>query len=121
MRRIIDFIKDCFKSRILIMFSGVFLLFLILACRLYSLQILNGEQYQQDLKTSIMRTLSVPASRGNIYDRYGRPLATNLVAFSVKIDDSIKIDFSQNRTQLIIDIVEKLNETDGSISDILPI
>ena len=103
------------------MFSGVFLLFLILACRLYSLQILNGEQYQQDLKTSIMRTLSVPASRGNIYDRYGRPLATNLVAFSVKIDDSIKIDFSQNRTQLIIDIVEKLNETDGSISDILPI
>ena len=106
MKNFFEKISDLFKSRIFIVFCGVIMLFSILTFRLFYLQILNGEKYQQELKTSIMNTVSIPASRGAIYDRYGRPLAINQVAFSVKIDDSINVDFSKSRN-MIIDLVSK--------------
>lgn len=112
---------ELLKSRLFLLFCIVFLLFILLGMRLFSLQILRGEQFQQDLKTSIMNKVSLPASRGAIYDRYGRPLATNQVAFSVKIDDSIEVDLSEQKNQLILDLVKKLNEKGTPVTDNLPI
>ena len=82
------------------MLGGVVLLFSIIGARLFMLQILDGEEYLQAAKASIMQTLSIPASRGTIYDRYGRPLATNQAAFSVKFDDSVKLSLTNRNKQL---------------------
>ncbi|MBS4960439.1 MAG: hypothetical protein KHZ62_06445 [Clostridiales bacterium] len=121
MQKFSERILELLKSRVLLLFIFVALLFSILAFRLFSLQIVNGETYQQELTTSIMRKLTIPASRGNIYDRYGRPLATNLVAFSVKIDDSIKTDFSSNRGDILSSLITNLNGTENEVQDTLPI
>ena len=121
MKSFFERLSELLKSRIFIVFCGISVLFLILVIRLFYLQILNGEKYQQELKTSIMNPVAIPASRGSIYDRYGRPLATNQVAFSVKIDDSINIDFSQSRNNILNIIAEQIFSQGLTLESTLPI
>lgn len=114
--KLIEFVK----SRLFIMLLGIFLLFFIIVIRLFSLQVVKGEEYQQALKASVIQELSIPASRGVIYDRYGRPLATNQVAFSLKLDDSIKVAFS-DRGYVLEKLISNYGGESGVISDDLPI
>ncbi|HCT64050.1 MAG TPA: hypothetical protein DIC60_02050 [Lachnospiraceae bacterium] len=116
LERIIEFMK----SRLFVMLLSVFLLFSMIMLRLFSMQILNGEKYQQNLKASILQELSIPASRGIIYDRYGRPLATNQVDFSLKLDDSIKVSLS-NLNLILQNLVLSYNNDNSTIMDTLPI
>ncbi|MBR5468145.1 MAG: hypothetical protein IKU80_02820, partial [Firmicutes bacterium] len=110
---------EILKSRLFIMLAGIFVLFAIITVRLFSLQIVYGEEYLQDSKASIMQNLSIPASRGIVYDKYGRPLATNQVAFSVKFDDSIKITL-EDKTGQIENLVSLYGSNYGAIIDTLP-
>lgn len=55
--------------------------------RTFSLQIVNGEEYQENFVLKIERTLSENATRGNIYDCNGKLLAYNELAYSVTISD----------------------------------
>ncbi len=41
------------------MLTGVFVLFSAIGIRLFVLQIVEGEKYQQELKTSIMQNISI--------------------------------------------------------------
>lgn len=115
-----DRIKEFYKSRLFIMFCGIFILFVLLIGRLFFLQIVEGEKHLQDLKTTVMRKLTIPASRGNIYDRYGRPLAINQVAFSVKIDDSVTADV-EDTNQMLNSLVNYLEQIGEPLTDTLPI
>lgn len=107
------------KSRLFIMLAVIFMLFSAVALKLFSLQIVHGEDYQKDLTASIMQELSIPASRGIIYDRYGRPLANNQAAFTVKLDDSVKISFS-DKDKTVETLVTSYDKTDTSLIDNLP-
>lgn len=120
MKSYLERIKEFIKSRLFLMLMGVFVLFSIIVVRLFSMQIVNGEKYQQNLKASILQELSIPASRGIIYDRYGRPLATNQVAFSLKLDDSIKVSLS-NRNLILENVVLSYSDEDLTITDNLPV
>jgi len=116
LERILEFIK----SRLFVLTMASVLLFTVLVVRLYKLQILEGALHNQELTASISRTLSLPASRGNIYDAYGRPLAVNEPAFSVKIDSSIKIDL-KNKNSMLYNIVTQLYENGKLLEDSLPV
>lgn len=120
MKSYLEKITEFIKSRLFLMLMGVFVLFSIIVVRLFSMQIVNGEEYQQNLKASILQELSIPASRGIIYDRYGRPLATNQVAFSLKLDDSIKVSLS-NRNHILENLVLYYGDDDLTITDNLPV
>ncbi|MGL4790755.1 MAG: hypothetical protein ACRCW1_05025, partial [Anaerotignaceae bacterium] len=120
MKSYLERFKEVITSRLFVMLISIIFLFSIVSAKLFTLQIVNGEQYLQDLKASILQELTIPASRGIIYDRYGRPLATNQVAFSLKVDDSIKISFS-NKNKVIADLIEKYEDDDLTITDNLPI
>ena len=117
MKSFFERITEFMKSRIFIMLTGVFILFSAIGIRLFVLQIVEGEKYQQELKTSIMQNISIPASRGMIYDRYGRPLAVNEAAFSIKFDDSVTVPLS-NRQQAVLDF---LKARGSEITDNLPL
>lgn len=120
MKSYLEKITEFIKSRLFLMLMSIFVLFSIIVVRLFSMQIVNGETYQQNLKASILQELSIPASRGIIYDRYGRPLATNQVAFSLKLDDSIKVSLS-NRNLILENLVLSYSSEDSTITDDLPI
>ncbi len=59
----------------------------VLLHRVFELQIVNGEQYLNDFSLRIRKERSIPSSRGNIYDRNGKLLAYNELAYSVTIED----------------------------------
>ena len=54
--------------------------------RLYYLQIAKGEEYLERSAKRTSRTLTVSAPRGEILDRFGRPLVTNRMSFSLVFD-----------------------------------
>lgn len=99
MRRYFDHFLELCKNRIFVMLCGIIILFAIIVLRLFSLQIIHGEAYEASITASVSKELAVPASRGGIYDRYGRPLAINTVAYSVQVDGSVPLELSDNERQ----------------------
>ena len=57
--------------------------------RLYFLQIVSGETYLERSTKRTSRTVTVTAPRGEILDRFGRPLVTNRMSFSVIFDATV--------------------------------
>jgi penicillin-binding protein 2 len=63
--------------------------FATLFLRLWSLQILNGEQLLRAAQNNQRRDVRVPAPRGAILDRNGLPLVTNVPGTIVQVDQSL--------------------------------
>ena len=64
-----------FKSRLLIVATVLVLLFGVLLARMFQLQIINGEEYQNDHTLSIVKERTLNSTRGRILDRNGEVLA----------------------------------------------
>ena len=77
------------------------LLFAILAERIFSLQIVNGAEYQKNFIMLIKKPLSIDASRGNIYDCNGNLLAYNQLAYSVVISDNGNYSSTKEHNKLL--------------------
>lgn len=122
MKQYLDHFLELCKSRIFVMLCGIIVLFAIIVLRLFSLQIIHGEAYDASVTTSTSKMLTVSASRGNIYDRYGRPLATNQVAYSVTVDGSVELKLDAEEQQsLCVALVDYLWENGHYNADSLPI
>jgi penicillin-binding protein 2 len=61
-------------------------MFGVIFFRLWYLQILTGEQYVHKADINRVRDLPIPAPRGEIVDREGRPLVTSRTTNAVEID-----------------------------------
>lgn len=110
-RRFRDKLIELLTSRIFIL--GLILMVMMIAViyRLFVLQIVNGESYQENFTLKIERDMTLRATRGTIYDRNGVTLAEDKLAYSVTIEDSYDSnstkDMDINNTILsVIDIVE---------------
>ena len=66
--------------------AGVLLLFAALVARLWELQVVRSDQYAEQAVENRLRVERVPAPRGIIYDRTGKPLVKNSPFYSVAID-----------------------------------
>lgn len=80
--------KRAVNSRVVVLVAVFVLLCAILLERLFQLQIVSGESYQNDFSLSIMKERSLPSSRGNIYDRNGKLIAYNQLSYCVTYEDS---------------------------------
>ena len=69
------------KERILILLF-VCLWFLVF-CRLFYLQVIKSEEISKQTKEEQLRLLPIESRRGNIFDREGRVLATDLKMFTL--------------------------------------
>jgi penicillin-binding protein 2 len=63
----------------------VILLFGILVIQLVRLQVIQGDEYAQQAENNVLREVQIPAARGLIVDREGRPLVQNTARFSAAI------------------------------------
>ena len=63
----------------------VSVLFLVLAFRLWYLQVLTSEEYTDTAQATQTRSTKIPAQRGVIYDRNGEVLANNVPGLNVTI------------------------------------
>lgn len=107
-------IKDWFVKFITSRAVIICCMFVCLACimiyRLFTLQIVKGEYYLDSFKLKIKKEKTIPATRGNIYDRNGNLLAYNELANSVTIEDVYKSGKGKNKA---------INETINSVIDII--
>ena len=102
---------EIFRTRVFVVVITFVILFSVLVGRLFELQIVNGQQYLDDYKLQIQKTRIIQGTRGNIYDRNGKRLACNELAYSVTIEDNYSESTTKNEElnreiQEIIDIVE---------------
>lgn len=113
-------LSELMKNRLFVLLVIVAAIFAVLVCRLFYMQIVNGEEASAGITSSVTREVSMPAARGNIYDRYGRPLAVNEAAFSIEIDDSIAVDY-EDKNEQVVKLYEKMKENGYTVTDNLPI
>ena len=89
-------------SRLVIMAALFLILGGVLTYRIFDLQIVNGAETLEDFTLKIQKERTIPSTRGNIYDRNGKVLAHNELAYNVTIEDVYESGSKKN---------EKLNET----------
>lgn len=93
---------------------------------LYRLQVVEGASYAAQAKDSIVSTITIPAARGNILDRYGRVLVTNRTCNNLVIntgelfgDGSPEAIAAANAT--LLELVEAVTDAGDKYTDELPI
>ena len=106
--RILDFLNKIFSSRlrvitcVMMFFSG------ILIVRLFVLQIINGQQYQDNYDLKVEKKESIEAARGTIYDRNGEVLAYNKLAYAITIEDNGSYESSDDKNQKLNSEIAKI-------------
>jgi penicillin-binding protein 2 len=73
------------SRRLLFLTIGVSILFFVLLMRLWYLQIVKAEEFQNLSENNRLRLAPVAASRGTILDRNGEILVDNLPSFSITV------------------------------------
>jgi penicillin-binding protein 2 len=113
------------NRRLLVMGALVLAIGVILIFRLWTLQIIQHDQFQERADNNLRRIATTTAIRGRIFDREGRELVTNrptmaVVAPALRIDDyeafqNLSVDTDNEhdnaRNQAIIDWVNLLADT----------
>ena len=61
---------------------------LVLIHRLFSLQIIHGQEYADNFSIMTTKTRTLKSTRGNVYDRNGQVLASNELSYSITLEDS---------------------------------
>ena len=74
------------RRRVLALVTVIVVVFSLYGFRLFQIQIVEGEAYAEIVNRGTSVTMSVSASRGEILDRYLRPMAANRTSFSVLFD-----------------------------------
>ena len=110
-----EFLKKLISSRLFILGGFLFFLFCVLGVRLFNLQIVNGEEYQETYMARTERTISLTGTRGNIYDRSGNVLAYNELSYNVVIQDNGDYEMANERNRMLLLLVRILNRHGESV------
>ena len=100
-KRIRNIFKDKIFNRMLILSMIFIVLGFVLIRRLFDLQIMNGENYQNNFTLQIKRETTIPSTRGCIYDSAGNLLAYNKLAYDVTFQDVASYESTRIRNLTI--------------------
>ncbi len=107
------------RIRLIILSLLVLALFIIGSFRLMQYQVVNGEEFALEANKTSASTTVIKAARGEIVDRYGRPLVTNKVGFNIVFYRAFLPQEEQNR--IISDLIDLLENSGVSWNDDCPI
>jgi cell division protein FtsI/penicillin-binding protein 2 len=98
--------------KLILVFAILAVCFLLLAARLFQLQVIEKDEYRKLAKAQHEKVQKLKADRGNIYDRKGRLLATTIRSTSYGIDPSIVKDSVE--INKIASIISKITGKDST-------
>ena len=91
------FIKKIRIKRTTILVVVFVLMSGILVKQLFELQIIQGQDYISKFESRITKKLAINSTRGNIFDRNGEELASNVLAYSVTFEDNGTYDTTRQK------------------------
>ena len=121
-----EYIKDILRALLNILRSRMFFLcilftgmFSILIVRIFNLQIVNKDYYLNNYIQKGEREVSVSGTRGLIYDRKGRILAYNELAYAITIEDVLSSSSKKSDTlnEIIYNTITIIEENGDSINN----
>lgn len=93
----------------------------VLVRQLFSLQIIQGQDYINKFQSRTTKTRVIKSTRGNIYDRNGTVVASNVLAYSVTFEDSGTYDSSREKNLTLngiaYQVLQILSGNGDSLSD----
>ena len=102
--------KEVFLSRMLFCSIAILILATIIITRLFFLMVVESDQYKLRSLNNTIRTQSLPASRGLIYDRNKNILANNQPIFQLEMIPEQVLDIGMSLKQLAdLDLINKSN------------
>ena len=109
-------------DRFQIMKIVLILMMLILLGRLFSIMIIKGEEYRYIADNKRVKTITLSAPRGNIYDRNGKLLAGTKLSFAVKLykDELSQVELKE-KNQMFKDLAYYLEEEGTAYIEKFPI
>ena len=103
-----EFLKKLITSRLFALAVIFTLMFTGLVCKLFRMQILDGNSYQESYMQRTEKLVTTPGTRGNIYDHNGNLLAYNQLAYAVAIQDLGDYPKAVDRNAMIYRLVSIL-------------
>lgn len=76
---------DSYRKRFIILYCILGILGFLLVSRLFILQVIDGQEYREITEKRLSKTIPQKAPRGEILDRYGRPLVSNRTGYTVRL------------------------------------
>lgn len=105
------------KNRYFILSVGFIVFGLIIVFRLFNLQVVEGEKYNADSQSRMLKEDVIEASRGKILDRNGVPIAINKQGFAIQI---VKTDINTSELNaMLLKLVQILDKNKVSHADSL--
>ena len=103
--------KNRKENRLIFIQVVVVLSILVIVLRLFNVMVSKGDYYRDLSDNRKVKEVDELASRGNIYDREGRILATSVPSFAVKLYKDELMDLDEDkRVNLISNLVDILEE-----------
>ena len=112
-----DLLSRYYHSRIAIIITMVSVFSIVLLGRVFYLQIIKGTEYLENHTLSILKTKTVSATRGSIYDRNGNLLAYDQLAYSVTFEDTGDYTTNDKMNEKLMELVAIIEENGDEIDD----
>ena len=97
---------------------------ILIACGLllglYDLQVVDSAAYVEEDRNTVTRVETVPAARGEILDRYGRPLVSNAVSYDISIERSLLVT-DPDPNGIILQLIDLTEASGLPYTDTLPV
>lgn len=109
-----EYLKEVIKKVVTSRLFALSLIFCFMFCalvvRLFRLQIVEGEEYQDAYIALAEKVIKTASTRGNIYDRNGNILAYNELAYAVTIQDTGAYKRDSEWNSMLYKLVSILNK-----------
>ncbi|MCD7744352.1 MAG: peptidase [Lachnospiraceae bacterium] len=111
------------NSRVIVLAVVAALLVAAVLQRLFYLQIVMGESYQENFSLSILKEKTINSARGNIYDRNGVPLAYNEISNCVTFEDNQTYETTKEKNlsinSTLYHIIKLIEEEGDSVDSVV--
>lgn len=118
---ILDGLKKLIKSRLFPVSLVYIALFSILVNQLFVLQIVKGPALAKENDYRETESRELKSTRGNIYDRNGKLLASNVLSYSVTMEDNTEIKSNKERNAIIHRLIQIIKKNDDTLDNPFPI
>lgn len=113
------------RIRLAVLVLLVITVFVLCTMRLMDYQVVKGDDFAKAAQTKAETYETIKASRGEITDRYGRPLVTNKLALNLELDRSAFSGETEEQNakvnKVILDLTNILSESGEEWIDTFPI